>query len=68
MDDDLAAVVARVLEENAELAAGVLKGRPKTWGPLAAKAIVALKERLGRAPTEAERRAVWGALWRALHA
>ncbi len=55
-----------MLADEPELAAGVRAGRPKTWGPLAARAVVALKERLGRAPTDAERRALWDALWRGL--
>jgi hypothetical protein len=39
--------------------------RPKAWGALAAKGIVAFRELAGRAPTDAERRAIWSALWRA---
>lgn len=65
--DAIAEAVARVVAAEAELAAGVVAGRAKTWGPLAAKAVVALRERLGRVPTAAERRAVWDALWRRLN-
>lgn len=67
IDTSVAEAVARVLAAEPDLAAGVREGRPKTWGPLAAKAVVALRELLGRAPTDPERRMVWDALWRALH-
>lgn len=67
IEKSVAAAVARVLAAEPELAAGVREGRPKTWGPLAARAVVALRELLGRAPKEPERRRVWDALWRALH-
>ncbi len=59
-------VAARVIAENIELARDAAAGRPKTWGALAAKGVLALRVRVGRAPTEAERRAVWAALWRRL--
>jgi hypothetical protein len=36
---------------------------PKAWGALAAKGVLAFREVAGRAPTDAERRAIWSALW-----
>lgn len=38
---------------------------PKAWGALAATGVLAFRELAGRSPTEAERRAIWSALWRA---
>ena len=38
--------------------------RPKAWGALAAHGFVAFREIAGRAPTDAERRAIWAGLWR----
>ena len=40
-----------------------LANRPGAWGFLAGQAVLAERRRLGRALTEAERRAVWQALW-----
>jgi len=39
--------------------------RPKAWGALAAKGVIAFREVAGRTPTDSERRALWSALWRA---
>lgn len=39
--------------------------RPKAWGALAARGILAFRELAGRGPSDAERRAIWSALWRA---
>ena len=39
--------------------------RPKAWGALAAQGVVTFRELAGRAPTDAERRAIWSGLWRA---
>ena len=39
--------------------------RPKAWGALAASGVVAFRALAGRAPTDAERRAIWAGLWRA---
>lgn len=41
---------------------------PKAWGALAATGVLAFRELAGRSPTEAERRAIWSALWRATEA
>ena len=60
--------VARTLETHAALAEEVRAATPKAWGALAGRGVVALRDRLGRAPTGAERRALWDALWRAVHA
>ena len=67
MREEIETLAERVVSENQALARDAAAGVPKTWGALAARGIVALKERLRRAPTEAERRAMWDALWRALH-
>jgi hypothetical protein len=50
-----------------DLAAGTRAARPKAWGALAARGVTALRARLGRAPSQAERRALWAALWRHAH-
>lgn len=39
--------------------------KPKAWGALAARGVVTFREVAGRAPTDAERRAIWSGLWRA---
>lgn len=63
---DLAAEVARdTVAARPDLAVGTRTARPKAWGALAAHGVSALRQRLGRKPTDAERRAIWDALWRA---
>ena len=47
-----------------DLALGTRTARPKAWGALAAHGVTALRRTLGRAPDDAERRALWSALWR----
>lgn len=46
------------------LVAEAMAQRPKSWGALAAQGVLAFRRIAGRAPTEAERRAVWAGLWR----
>jgi hypothetical protein len=48
-----------------DLAVGTRTAVPKAWGALAAQGVIALRERLGRTPSYAERRALWSALWSA---
>ena len=57
--------VSLTIEHEEELVRGAAARRPKAWGALAAKGVVAFRELAGRAPTDAERRAIWSALWRA---
>ena len=40
--------------------------KPKAWGFLAGKGIIAARDRLGRTLTEPERLAVWNSLWQGL--
>jgi len=63
-DDDLMHDIARqTVRAWPDLALGTRTARPKAWGALAAQGVIALRERLGRAPSDAERRALWSALW-----
>jgi hypothetical protein len=57
--------VSLTIEREPELVRETAARRPKAWGALAAKGVLAFRELAGRAPTEAERRAIWSALWRA---
>ena len=57
-------VVERTLREHPELVRDAHARVPKAWGQLAAKGVVAFRERAGRPATEGERRAIWAALWR----
>ena len=66
MAEDVIAEVARQTARDwPDLARGTRTARPKAWGALAAHGVVALRERLGRAPSDAERRSLWSALWNA---
>jgi hypothetical protein len=58
--------VSLTLEREPALVRDTAARRPKAWGALAAKGVVAFRELAGRAPTDAERRAIWSALWRAV--
>ena len=65
-DDDLMSEIARqTVRAWPDLALGTKTARPKAWGALAAKGVIAVRERLGRARSAAERRALWSALWNA---
>jgi len=57
--------VSLTIDREPELVRDTAARRPKAWGALAAKGVVAFSELAGRAPTETERRAIWAALWRA---
>ncbi|HEV2011343.1 MAG TPA: hypothetical protein VGS17_10005 [Candidatus Limnocylindria bacterium] len=62
-------MVERAIEDTVtrerELVRDTAARRPKAWGALAARGVVAFRELAGRAPTESERRAIWAGLWRA---
>lgn len=51
----------------AQLAAAVRARTPGAWGRLAGLAVIAHRRRLGRRLGDAERRAVWDAVWREAH-
>lgn len=57
--------VSLTIERERALVRDAGARRPKAWGALAAKGVVAFRELAGRAPTDAERRAIWSGLWRA---
>ena len=59
------AVEATVTREP-DLVRDTAARRPKAWGALAARGVVAFREIAGRAPTDTERRAIWAGLWRAV--
>ena len=58
------AAVAKATADNPELVVASASSVPKAWGALAARGVSAFKELTGRAPTDAERRAIWSGLWR----
>ena len=65
MDDAAIREVARATVKTwPDLALGTRTARPKAWGALAGHGVATLRERLGRQLTDAERRAMWTALWR----
>lgn len=57
-------VVRETVRTWPDLALGTRTARPKAWGALAAHGVAALRARLGRQLNDAERRALWAALWR----
>ena len=64
MEDDLIREIAQeTVRAWPDLAFGTRTARPKAWGALAAHGVTGLRERLGRPPTELERRSLWEALW-----
>lgn len=58
--------VALTERTHPDLVRDAARARPKAWGALAARGVRAFRERSGRAPTDAERRAIWAGLWRAV--
>jgi hypothetical protein len=64
MDDPIDETARQTVRAWPDLALGARTARPKAWGALAAHGVTALRERLGRTPSDSERRALWAALWR----
>ena len=64
MDDVILEVARQTVAAWPDLAVGTRTARPKAWGALAGHGVAALRARLGRQLTDAERRALWTALWR----
>lgn len=64
MDDVISEIAEDTVKAWPDLALGTRTARPKAWGALAGHGVAALRERLGRPVTDAERRALWSALWR----
>lgn len=58
--------VARTVTDEGDLVTAAAGSVPKAWGALAARGVLRFRELAGRPPTEAERRAIWAALWRAV--
>ena len=56
--------VTGTIEREPELVRDTAARKPKAWGALAAKGVLAFRDLAGRPPTEAERRAIWAGLWR----
>jgi hypothetical protein len=57
--------ISLTVEHESALVRDTAARRPKAWGALAARGVVTFRELAGRAPTDAERRAIWSGLWRA---
>ena len=64
VDDVILEVAQETVEMWPDLALGTRTARPRAWGALAGHGVAALRVRLGRPVTNAERRALWTALWR----
>ena len=64
MDDLIREVARETVRTWPDLAVGTRIARPKAWGALAGRGVAALRARLGRPLTDAERRELWAALWR----
>jgi hypothetical protein len=64
VDDVISEVARETVRTWPDLALGTRTARPKAWGALAGHGVAALRSRLGRELTDAERRACWAALWR----
>jgi hypothetical protein len=56
--------ISLTIEREPALVRDTAARRPKAWGALAARGVMTFRELAGRPPTEAERRAIWSALWR----
>ncbi len=55
--------IGQALTANEAVVERWLADEPGSWGYLSAHAVLACRARLGRRLTDAERRAVWSALW-----
>ena len=61
----IARAISETVEREPELVQDTAARRPKAWGALAARGVVAFHELARRSPTDAERRAIWAGLWSA---
>jgi Asp-tRNA(Asn)/Glu-tRNA(Gln) amidotransferase B subunit len=66
LNEAIAEAVERVIAEHRQEVDRWLADEPGAWGFLAGQCIIRCREALGRRLSEAERRAVWQALWDAL--
>jgi hypothetical protein len=64
VDEVILEIARQTVTAWPDLALGTRTGRPKAWGALAGHGVAALRTRLGRRPTDTERRAFWTVLWR----
>jgi hypothetical protein len=64
MDDVMSEIAQETVKTWPDLALGTRTAQPKAWGALAGHGVAALRARLDRPLTDAERRALWSALWR----
>jgi hypothetical protein len=64
VDEVIVEVARETVKTWPDFALGTRTARPKAWGALAGHGVAALRARLGRQLTDAERRALWTALWR----
>jgi len=64
--DPLEEAVAATIAAHPDQVARWLVGAPGAWGFLAGRGVLAYRDRLGRSPTDSERRRVWEELWSAL--
>ena len=62
--DPVAAAAEDAIGEHHALFDDVVAARPKAWARLAARGVLAYRDRAGRAPDDAARRAIWSALWK----
>ena len=58
--------VYETIDSNVHMVDKWLADEPRSWGFLAGKAVIACREKLGRALTDTERREVWNLLWNRL--
>ena len=65
-DLDLDTTLRPILASHATTVEAWQRNDPGAWGALAAQAILATHQALGRKLTEGERRVVWDAMWRLL--
>lgn len=68
MNEAVAQAVEETLRQDGDKVKEWQMGTPKTWGYLAGRAVGRARRALGRDLTDAERRAVWSALWAGLQA
>lgn len=68
--DRVAALVERAIADTIRTETALVRDTarrvPKAWGALAARGVLRFRELSGRAPTDAERRAIWAGLWHAI--
>lgn len=65
---DIELILDSVIKENSAMVNDWLADKPGAWGALSGKALIAVKNELGKNLNDSEKRLIWQLLWNKLMA